>query len=665
MSERTREDPGLREYAQTPASLENPGLPKNRARSFLPRIRTFVDTIVAMIGVGEIAGTESGLTPQPAAVVPRVRRGDSQAGLPIDRLLLLMLRERITTGLVVIVAPPGGGKTTALRHLSAVLPADGPIQLFDADQSGAAQRAAWKNLAVLAVSEPSPNYRYLEEVLRLCPWTLDDCLEYLLARHPQQCHSVLTRLKDDASLAGLAGLPQFLALAMDAMAHDPSLMEARDAVRHHVWQLLPPGVTLNRLVAEGDGRGSLTIEQRRWWRHPEVKRIATADWIAGQLCLGQTPKRMCNLSLVGDIAALVRHQPAAIETLSRLLERDGRSSAAPMAASILLAVDEKWRPVSGRGLNLTNALLAGASWAGIDLTGTILHGAYLKGADLVGANLSNVNATSANFSGANLRGARLAESVFQEANFAEADLSTASGANTNFSGAVLERANLSDVALHVATFAETDLSGVQAEMGDFSGSGFVSAKIESADFSGANLTGTDWLEVDMSQSNWRGAKFRKAHFRGCSLEGLIIPEADFDEADLTGCLLTGSVMPGGSFRDANLTLTGLADIDWENADLRNADFTAASFHMGSTRSGLVGSTIPCEGSRTGFYTDDFDDQSYKRPEEIRKASLCGANLPGAQVEKADFYLVDLRYATYSDDQAQHFSKSGAILYDRE
>ena len=34
----------------------------------------------------------------------------------------------------------------------------------------------------------------------------------------------------------------------------------------------------------------------------------------------------------------------------------------------------------------------------------------------------------------------------------------------------------------------------------------------------------------------------------------------------------------------------------------------------------IGSTIPCEGSRTGFYTDDYNEQDYKSPEEIRKAS---------------------------------------------
>ena len=121
-------------------------------------------------------------------------------------------------------------------------------------------------------------------------------------------------------------------------------------------------------------------------------------------------------------------------------------------------------------------------------------------------------------------------------------------------------------------------------------------------------------------------------------------------------------MPGGSFRGgANLTRTGLADIEWEDADLCDADFHDASFHMGSTRSGMVGSVIPCEGSKTGFYTDEFNEQLYKSPEEIRKASLCGANLIGAKIEGTDFYLVDLRGARYSKKQAAHFSKSGAIL----
>ena len=83
--------------------------------------------------------------------------------------------------------------------------------------------------------------------------------------------------------------------------------------------------------------------------------------------------------------------------------------------------------------------------------------------------------------------------------------------------------------------------------------------------------------------------------------------------------------------------------------------------MGSSRSGLLFTNIASEGTRTGFYTDDYDDQSFKEPEEIRKANLCGCDLRGAKVLKVDFYLVDLRRAVYDAEQKTHFRRCGAIL----
>lgn len=91
----------------------------------------------------------------------------------------------------------------------------------------------------------------------------------------------------------------------------------------------------------------------------------------------------------------------------------------------------------------------------------------------------------------------------------------------------------------------------------------------------------------------------------------------------------------------------------------------ATFHMGSSRCGLVESFIPMEGSRTGFYTDEYLEQDFKAPEEIRKANLRGADLRGAHIEGVDFYLVDLRDAKYDSNQAKHLRQTGAILETRK
>jgi uncharacterized protein YjbI with pentapeptide repeats len=188
------------------------------------------------------------------------------------------------------------------------------------------------------------------------------------------------------------------------------------------------------------------------------------------------------------------------------------------------------------------------------------------------------------------------------------------------------------------------------------------ATLDRADFTAADLSNATLERVNLSDAIWSGVSFHCATLKECNLEAIELPaRADFRHADLSGSLLTGSRMPEGQFRGANFQNCGLAEIEWPAADLRDADFTHASFHMGSSRSGLVGSTIPCEGSRTGFYTDEYLEQDFKPPEEIRKACLCDADLRGAAVEETDFYLVDLRGAQYSPKQARHFTRCGAIL----
>jgi uncharacterized protein YjbI with pentapeptide repeats len=217
----------------------------------------------------------------------------------------------------------------------------------------------------------------------------------------------------------------------------------------------------------------------------------------------------------------------------------------------------------------------------------------------------------------------------------------------------LNNAQVTDADLSNTYFSsrEPDLSRRLLEIATVVGARFERVKLIDACLAGVRLRDASWSEVDFSKSN----------LDGCDLEELQIVGAVFRGASLLGALLTGTVLPGADFREAELATAGLADVEWEGADLRGANLRGASFHLGSSRSGLVGSPIACEGSRTGFYTDDFTEQTFKAPEEIRKANLCGADLRGARIEDTDFYLVDLRGAKYDLSQAEHFRHCGAIL----
>lgn len=162
-------------------------------------------------------------------------------------------------------------------------------------------------------------------------------------------------------------------------------------------------------------------------------------------------------------------------------------------------------------------------------------------------------------------------------------------------------------------------------------------------------------------ATFTSALFPEAVLTGCDLEYMDLPGANFEEANLEGSLLTGTTMKDANLTSAVLRNTGLADIDWEGACLRGADLRGATFHMGSSRSGLLFTPIASEGTRTGFYTDDYDERYFKAPEEIRQANLCRADLRGARIDDVDFYLVDLRDALYDPEQEAHFRRCGAIL----
>jgi len=507
-------------------------------------------------------------------------------------------------------------------------------------------------------------------------------MEYLLAMHPSQCRSVLARLQAAPDRHLPRGLPELWRIVLDRMAEDESLTRVADALRRELHQGLATATLrtgaeqyclaemaeLSGLAAKcylGLQRLRVDAGTTKFLRHNAVRLTLATDRLAGLLespagdrALDQRLPR----ELIKAVAATA--SATAIENLSRWIA-ESHNSCHAMAASILHAMGEGWSPGRDAPLLLSGAYLDGASWKGINLAGARIEESDLSASDLTEAILDNAVASRAKFCQSVLHRASLTKIQATGASFEMTALTSVNAAAAIFRDAFLAGADLTGACLARADFHGATLRNSRLVEADLNHAIITDTLIDGADFSSADLSWSILSGLPLRKARLAGTIFSHAFLRECDLEAVYLPEAKFAESHLQGAILTGSRMPGADFSGADLRGTGLADIDWEGADLRGADMRNCTFHLGSSRSGLVNSPIACEGSRTGFYADEFDQQTYLAPEDIRKANLCGADLRDANIDGTDFYLVDLRGARYTPSQFEHLRRCGAILFSRE
>ena len=632
------------------------------------------------------------IVPQRALVRPRVISPISGETLLLEDEIASLLG-RGETGLVWLTGGPGSGKTTALAHLAAVLPATGRVSFHD-EQSPLADDVG---KFVVGCGEPGSAPKRAAFVYQLAAWTDDEIIEYLLAATPSACQSVTQRCNASPDKSFLLGNPELTRQLVDLLVEDETIPTLEEALRRLVDLRIPAGkqrALASRwclAILQNDAKLGANISNRlemisdfqstlRLLTQAPVVLTLAADCVANSLRSDEgcsLLSKAMGRELIHESAKRIRDDQRAMDNLKKIVAGSKRNLQ-PMAASMLHAAKVGWRPeiagLSGwrnliRGKKPGLPLLAGASleraaWPGIVLTKIDLTRADLSDSDLSNANLDDVNAEGANLRGAKLTGASLLRFSAVELVATRADLSYVRAVESNFRDANLEQTCFEGAMLKDALFRGAKLSKADFVRANLSGADVANAEIDEADFSQAEFEGARLTGLVLRKAEFRQCRFCNAVLVECDLEEMILAGADFGRANLTRALLTGTVMPRASFRGAKLINTGLADIDWEQADRREADLRGASFHMGSSRSGLVNSTIAGFGSRTGFYTDDFNEQDFKSPEEIRKANLRGADLRGAEIEGVDFYLVDLRDAKYDARQEQHFRSCSAILETR-
>ncbi len=609
-----------------------------------------------------------------APVRPRVLLDSLGEPVCLERAIEPHLRPG-ARAVVELAGESGYGKTTALQHLAGVF-AGAALELLDEPSERELERARRSGFVVFTTRRPveaEPTLR-----LRLAGWGNDEFIEYLLVSWPEECRAVMRRIEQMPERGSFGDCPALWRRLLDELARDAALTRLDDALE----RVLARFATLRDSDQVMQFACTLACEPAKAATAAELPRSLGLEGSARQLLLSrpvqlrlarrrlvsELAKRgacgLLKLKLPGDMLECCGRAAAASGAmrvrLERIVNTAGRSSEQAMAASILQASGAAWTLREGYAQELTGATLPGLWLPCRRLARLSAAGADLRRANFSGCDLERARLELANLEKADLSGAWLKEAVLESACLRFALLEGIEAAGATFASAILEEAGLARADLTGASLAGANLRSADLSHAILRRATLLDARLDDANLEHAMLDEALLNGASLRSARLNGASFAGARMRHCDLEGVMVLRPRLRRADLRDAMLTGSAMAQADFEQADLRGAGLAQVEWPGADLRKADLRGAVFHLGSSRSGLVGSPIACEGSRTGFY-DDAGSRTYQKPEQIRVANLTGAELSGAVIDDTDFYRVDLRGAKYSKRQAAWLRKCGAIL----
>ncbi|MCC6409033.1 MAG: pentapeptide repeat-containing protein, partial [Planctomycetes bacterium] len=580
----------------------------------------------------------------PVIVRPRVFvKGGEAFGTSLLEDVVRRWLDEDRRGVAYLCGASGSGKTTAFERLRGLLAGDARLVLRD--ESPAERRMTSKptELVLQATRRSAPEVDGL--AVTLAGWQLDDCIEYALGAHRERCRSVMNRWHD--AHADFDGNPELCRIAIDRLAADDSLFDARMAVARHFDELLGRGAVRDeairllvrmalartpteRRIAQDDlefrlGRAARTLF------HGPVGAALAAERVAAHIELGRIdPAELVDVA--GDfVQRLESELPGKRRAWVRLWHWSRRFDARQRAVFVelchALAPAALLRRIArggerGEPFSVAGARLLDAPWKDANLGTVALLGCDLSRGDLSGVHCQRLVAHGIRLTDAKLRDGRFDKLLLVAADVRRSDLSHVTATEAELQKADLRGARLDHATLPGANFTEAQLTDASLRHADLTGACLVGAVLQGADLSDAKLIGAALPRLDLRSCRLDRVHAKRVDLSGARLDDIELVDADLEFAWLIETQLTGAKLVRAKLARATLTRALLADLDAPGADFRDADLSGAVFHMGSTRSGLVFGT-PMEGSRTGFYERETLELAYKRPEELRVANLVG------------------------------------------
>lgn len=193
-----------------------------------------------------------------------------------------------------------------------------------------------------------------------------------------------------------------------------------------------------------------------------------------------------------------------------------------------------------------------ADWSGVQAPDATFYKFDLRGMNFSQANLAGATLIECNLEGADLRGARLERATFVTCNLTRAQL----GRAVLDGAAFTLKSNLVDADLREASLASVNLGDT-----DLSGARLIRARLDGASLPNARLDG-----CDARLASAQGALMKRVGLRGAQLAGVNFKDAILQHADLRGADLRSANLFGADLSRVRLD----GDVQLDNALLKRA-----------------------------------------------------------------------------------------------